>query len=243
MSGRGRRPDAELAAIRERVEQLMLQGLRSPAIQRALTGPEAPHPLVVSERQVREHMAAVERAWRARGARAPRGRVRQGGRGRRGDRPHGHRPLDAERPLERRRRLSQRRHQGTGAPGPPARPLRASPHGAQQARPWPPRDQRDRPPRTGSRQPRGGPAPPGPGSRAAERSVRHCRWIAESGEARFEPGRRDRAEQLARPIRSTREKTIVSPTVILAAAVLASVIIWTARSVRNGPRPPLSHHQ
>ena len=70
MSGRGRRPDAELAAIRERIEQLMLQGLRSPAIQRALAGPEAPAPLVISERQVREHMRAIERAWRARAGRA-----------------------------------------------------------------------------------------------------------------------------------------------------------------------------
>ena len=66
---RGRRSDVDLAAIRERVEQLMLQGLRAPAIHRALTGPESPHPLVISERQVRAHMAAVERGWAARASR------------------------------------------------------------------------------------------------------------------------------------------------------------------------------
>lgn len=60
---RGRRPAAELAMIRGRVELLMLQGLRGPAIHRALTGPESPNPLVVSERQVRSHMAAVARSW------------------------------------------------------------------------------------------------------------------------------------------------------------------------------------
>lgn len=63
---RGRRPDAELAALRERIEQLMLQGLRAPAIRRALTGPEAPNPIVLSERQVRAHVGAIERAWAAR---------------------------------------------------------------------------------------------------------------------------------------------------------------------------------
>jgi hypothetical protein len=60
---RGRRPAAELAAIRGRVELLMLQGLRGPAIHRALSGPESPNPLAISERQVRAHMAAVERSW------------------------------------------------------------------------------------------------------------------------------------------------------------------------------------
>ena len=34
---RGRRPASELIVIRARVEALMLQGLRSPAIHRALT--------------------------------------------------------------------------------------------------------------------------------------------------------------------------------------------------------------
>jgi hypothetical protein len=60
---RGRRPAAELVAIRARVEALMLQGLRSPAIHRALTGPECPNPIVVSERGMRDHMRAVERLW------------------------------------------------------------------------------------------------------------------------------------------------------------------------------------
>lgn len=63
---RGRRPTAELAAIRARVDALMLQGLRSPAIHRALTGPEAPNPIGISERQVRDHMRAVARSWRER---------------------------------------------------------------------------------------------------------------------------------------------------------------------------------
>lgn len=63
--GRGRRPDAELAEIRTRVELLMHQGLRSPAIQRALSGAENPAPVAVSERQVRNHMKAVRRAWLA----------------------------------------------------------------------------------------------------------------------------------------------------------------------------------
>jgi len=67
---RGRRTDAEQAAIRERVEQLMLGHLRhSPAIHRALTGPETPNPIAISERQVRAQMAAVERAWAARASR------------------------------------------------------------------------------------------------------------------------------------------------------------------------------
>lgn len=63
---RGRRPTAELAAIRARVDALMLQGLRSPAIQRALTGPESPNPISISERGVRDHMRAVARSWRER---------------------------------------------------------------------------------------------------------------------------------------------------------------------------------
>jgi hypothetical protein len=60
---RGRRSETEQAAIRERVEQLMYQHLRSPAIHRALTGAEAPNPVVISERGVRAQMMAVERAW------------------------------------------------------------------------------------------------------------------------------------------------------------------------------------
>ena len=47
----------------------MYQNLRSPAIHRALTGPESPNPIVISERQVRAHMAAVERAWADRASR------------------------------------------------------------------------------------------------------------------------------------------------------------------------------
>jgi hypothetical protein len=66
---RGRRPASELSAIRVRVEALMLQGLRSPAIRRALTGPECPNPIVVSERGVRDHMRGVERLWRERTSR------------------------------------------------------------------------------------------------------------------------------------------------------------------------------
>jgi hypothetical protein len=62
----GRRPEAELAALRERIEQLMLAGLPASAIHRALTGPESPKPIILSARQVRAHMRAVERAWAAR---------------------------------------------------------------------------------------------------------------------------------------------------------------------------------
>jgi hypothetical protein len=47
----------------------MLQRLRAPAIHRALTGPESPNPVAVSERQVREHMRAVERSWLDRASR------------------------------------------------------------------------------------------------------------------------------------------------------------------------------
>ena len=47
----------------------MIAGYRSPAIHRALTGPEAPRPIVISERAVRSHMAAIERAWRERASR------------------------------------------------------------------------------------------------------------------------------------------------------------------------------
>jgi hypothetical protein len=66
---RGRRIEQEQAAIRERVEALMYQNLRSPAIHRALTGPESPNPVAVSERQVRAHMAAVKRGWTERASR------------------------------------------------------------------------------------------------------------------------------------------------------------------------------
>jgi hypothetical protein len=69
MSGRGRPTDAELAMIRERIESLMLAGYRSPAIHRALTGPEAPKPISISERSVRSHMRAIERGWRERASR------------------------------------------------------------------------------------------------------------------------------------------------------------------------------
>jgi len=63
---RGRRSERELAALRERIEALMLQGLPASAIHRALTGPEAPDPILLSPRQVRAHMRAIERAWTAR---------------------------------------------------------------------------------------------------------------------------------------------------------------------------------
>jgi hypothetical protein len=53
----------ELAALRDRIETLMLQGLRSSEIHRALTGTESPNPVVLSDRQVRAHVAAVERRW------------------------------------------------------------------------------------------------------------------------------------------------------------------------------------
>lgn len=67
---RGRRPERELAALRDRIETLMLQGLRPGEIHRALTGPESPSPIVLSERQVRAHVAAVERRWTQRASRA-----------------------------------------------------------------------------------------------------------------------------------------------------------------------------
>jgi hypothetical protein len=69
MSGRGRPAEAELTIIRDRIESLMLAGYRSPAIHRALTGPESPRPLVISERAVRSHMAAIERSWAERASR------------------------------------------------------------------------------------------------------------------------------------------------------------------------------
>ena len=63
---RGRRPERELEALRDRIEVLMLQCLRAPSVHRALTGPESPSPVALSLRQVREHMRAVERRWAAR---------------------------------------------------------------------------------------------------------------------------------------------------------------------------------
>jgi hypothetical protein len=63
---RGRRSERDLAALRERIETLMLQHIQAPAIHRALTGPENPTPIVISPRQVRTHMRAVERSWGAR---------------------------------------------------------------------------------------------------------------------------------------------------------------------------------
>jgi hypothetical protein len=63
---RGRRSERDLAALRERIETLMLQHIQAPAIHRALTGLENPAPIVISPRQVRAHMRAVERSWGAR---------------------------------------------------------------------------------------------------------------------------------------------------------------------------------
>jgi hypothetical protein len=62
---RGRRSERDLAALRERIETLMLQHIQAPAIHRALTGLENPNPIVISPRQVRAHMRAVERSWGA----------------------------------------------------------------------------------------------------------------------------------------------------------------------------------
>jgi hypothetical protein len=60
---RGRRSERELAALRERIETLMLQHVQAPAIHRALTGLENPTPITLSLRQVRAHMRAIERSW------------------------------------------------------------------------------------------------------------------------------------------------------------------------------------
>jgi hypothetical protein len=67
---RGRRPDAELSALRARIETLLLSRLRAPEIHRVLTGPESPNPISLSERQVRSHIAAIERGWAERAGRA-----------------------------------------------------------------------------------------------------------------------------------------------------------------------------
>jgi hypothetical protein len=67
---RGRRPDAELSALRARIETLLLSRLRAPEIHRALTGRESPNPISLSERQVRSHIAAIERGWAERAGRA-----------------------------------------------------------------------------------------------------------------------------------------------------------------------------
>ena len=67
---RGRRPEAELTALRARIETLLLSGLRAPEIHRALTGPESPNPIILSERQVRAHIVAIERRWAERAGRA-----------------------------------------------------------------------------------------------------------------------------------------------------------------------------
>jgi hypothetical protein len=63
---RGRRTERELAALRERIETLMLQHIQAPGIHRALTGLENPIPITISLRQVRAHMRAIERSWGAR---------------------------------------------------------------------------------------------------------------------------------------------------------------------------------
>jgi len=62
---RGRRSERELAALRERIETLMLQHLRAPAIHRALTGLENPTPITLSAPGARPHArdrALLERA-------------------------------------------------------------------------------------------------------------------------------------------------------------------------------------
>jgi hypothetical protein len=72
--GRGRRPEAELVAIRARIETLLLSGLRAPEIHRALTGPENPAPIELSERQVRYLNVAIkaqDQLARLRGLYAP----------------------------------------------------------------------------------------------------------------------------------------------------------------------------
>ena len=63
---RGRRSERDLAALRERIEALMLQHIQAAGIHRALTGLENPTPIVISPRQVRAHMRAIERSWGAR---------------------------------------------------------------------------------------------------------------------------------------------------------------------------------
>jgi hypothetical protein len=68
--GSGRRSEAELTALRARIETFLLSGLRAPEIHRALTGPESPNPITLSERQVRVHITAVERGWAERAGRA-----------------------------------------------------------------------------------------------------------------------------------------------------------------------------
>ncbi len=66
---RGRRSEAEQTALRERIETLLLQGLSVSAIHRALSGPEAPAPIAISPRRVREHVRAIRRSWAERAAR------------------------------------------------------------------------------------------------------------------------------------------------------------------------------
>lgn len=63
---RGRRSERDLAALRERIEALMLQHIQAAGIHRALTGLENPTPITISLRQIRSHMRAIERSWGAR---------------------------------------------------------------------------------------------------------------------------------------------------------------------------------
>ena len=58
--GAGRPTDAELREVRERVEELMLAGLKPAEIRRALAS------LTLSEQSVERHCRAVREGWRAR---------------------------------------------------------------------------------------------------------------------------------------------------------------------------------
>jgi hypothetical protein len=62
--GAGRPTDAELREVRERVEELMLAGLKPGEIRRALAGSSRP----LSEQSVERHCRAVREGWRARNA-------------------------------------------------------------------------------------------------------------------------------------------------------------------------------
>lgn len=58
--GRGRPTDVELRAVRGRVEELMLAGLRPAEIRRALAG------LGLSQQSVERHCRAIREGWRSR---------------------------------------------------------------------------------------------------------------------------------------------------------------------------------
>lgn len=61
--GQGRPTNADIEAVRERIETLYLNGMRSTAIVSALAAPENTRPIVLSRKAVDMHLKAIKAKW------------------------------------------------------------------------------------------------------------------------------------------------------------------------------------